>query len=161
MSRVVVRDIGWSKIKTDAAKLSGYMIEAGLFADSGLSDNGVPLPQIGAWQEFGTKNIPSRPWLSGGAEFIDRAAMRQITAIARRLGRLPDNPETLLRPLAKAVAEGIRSYAINHAWTPNAESTERRKGFNWPLVETGAMIDAIDGRVKRYGRTRGISQRFA
>ena len=159
MKRVTVRDIGWIKVKEDAAKLSGWMIEAGLFADSGDHD-GTPLAQIGFWQEFGTRTIPARPWLSGGAEFIERAALKQMTRIAQRIGRLPSNPKLLLDPLANAVAEGIRSYAMNHAWTPNALSTERRKGFNWPLVETGAMIDAIDGRAKKYGRVRGISQRL-
>ena len=160
MSRVTVRDMGWIKVKHDAAKLSGWMIEVGLFADSGEHD-GIPLPQIGFWQEFGTKNIPARPWLSGGAEFVERAALRQMTAIAQRIGRLPGNPKTLLDPLANAVAEGVRSFAINHAWTPNAPSTVARKGFNWPLVQTGAMIDAIEGRAKRYGRVRGISQRIS
>ena len=160
MSRVTVRDIGWSKVLADSAKLSGYMIEVGLFADAGSHD-GTPLAQIGFWQEFGTRDIPARPWLSGGAEFTERAAMRQITSIARRIGKLPSDPKMLLDPLANAIAEGVRSFAINHAWTPNAESTVRRKGFNWPLVQTGAMIDAIDGRVKRYGRARGISQRLS
>lgn len=159
MSRVTVRDIGWAKVKADSAKLSGWMIEVGLFDDAGEHD-GVHLAQIGFWQEFGTSTIPARPWLSGGAEFTERAAMRQITSIARRIGRLPGDPQTLLRPLAKAIAEGVKSYAINHAWTPNAPSTIAGKGFNWPLVETGEMIDAIEGRVKRYGRVRGISRRL-
>lgn len=155
MSRVTVRDIGWAAVKADAIKLSGWVIEAGLFADSGEHD-GVPLAQIGFWLNYGTEDIPARDWLGGGAEFTERAAMKQITAIVNRLGKLPGNPETLLTPVAKAVAEGIKAFAINHQWTPNAPSTVKQKGFDWPLVETGEMIDSIDGRVKRYGRTRGL-----
>ena len=158
MSRVTVRDIGWAAIKADAIKLSGWMIEAGLFEDSGSHD-GVPLPQIGFWLNYGTEDIPARDWLGGGAEFIERAALKQITAIVNRLGKLPDNPETLLKPVAKAVAEGIKSFAINHRWTPNAPSTIKQKGFDWPLVDTGEMIDKIEGRVKRYGRARGLLRR--
>lgn len=153
MSRVVVRDLGWSKVFADATRLAGYAIEVGLFENSGEHD-GTPLAQIGFWQEYGTARIPARPWLSGGAAFVQRAALRDITKIVQRLGKLPDEPERVLAPLAKAIAEGVKSYAINHHWTPNAKSTIKQKGFDWPLVETGEMIDAIAGRVKKYGRTR-------
>jgi hypothetical protein len=152
MSRAVVRDIGWIHVKADAMNLSGYHIDAGLFADSGEHD-GVPLAQIGFWLHYGTEHIPARPWLEQSAAFIEKAAMKDIEAIARRMGRLPDDPQILLKPLADAVAEGIKSYTLNHPWRRNAVSTIRKKGFNWPLVDSGEMVDAISARVGRYGRT--------
>jgi hypothetical protein len=153
MSRTVVRDIGWSHVKADAMQMDGLLIEAGLFENAGEHD-GTPLAQIGFWQEFGTKNIPARAWLSEGAAYVERAALKDIEKIVNQMGRFPKDPKLMLVPLAKAVAEGIRTYAINNHWTPNAASTIKQKGFDWPLVQTGAMIDAIDGRVKRYGRAR-------
>ena len=133
MSRVTVRDIGWSQIKADSAKLTSYVLEFGLFEDAGEHD-GIPFAQIGFWQEYGTVDIPARPWLSGGARFTERAAMRQITSIVNRIGKLPNNPEQLLKPLAKAIARGIQDYALNGPFVPNAESTEKQKGFNLSLI---------------------------
>lgn len=154
MSRVVVNDLGWIRVKSDANKLAGYFIEAGLFADA-ISSEGEPLAQRGFWAEYGTENAPSRPWLSGGAAFVERVALKEIARIVNQIGKLPSDPEALLKPLAKAIATGIQTYAIDGPFAPNAESTKKRKGFNWPLVETGEMIDAIDGRVKHTNKLRG------
>lgn len=61
-------------------------------------------------------------------------------------------PKRILNRIAKTVAENMQSYIRDGFWIPNAESTAKSKGFNWPLYETGELVNSIKWEV-RYGDT--------
>lgn len=150
-AKVVVKDLGYHKILEGFSQLDGTVIEAGLFEDAGEHD-GIHLAQIGFYNEYGTDTAPPRPWLSGGAEHVERKAMAEIVRIVQNCENIPYG-RRLMRKLAKQIADGIRVYAKFGPFVGNAPSTIRQKGFDWPLIETGDMVAAIDGRVT-FGKAR-------
>ena len=58
---VIDKDIGWDKIMRDLNDLDGTEIVAGILKDAGNGSRGTPYADIAIYNEYGTKNIPSRP----------------------------------------------------------------------------------------------------
>ena len=134
-----------------AKSLSGVnSVQAG-FLPNIKNEQGQPIAPIAAMQEFGAQlprggAIPERPFM--------RRANQRIPQAAREILRSRVNPETMKvdRSTAEAVGEamvGEIRQAIDDTNEPaNAPRTRGRKGRNQPLVNTGAMRDAVDYEVQ-------------
>lgn len=87
--------------------------------------------------------IPERPFLRVGIrrnmDFFSRLSRAHLVAVAR--GRLTI-PVALGR-LGEAAAGKVKQGLVDGPWTPNAKSTIRKKGSARPLVDTGALRQAI------------------
>lgn len=118
-------------------------VAIGLPASTGNAPDGTPIVQIGYWNEFGTKYIPERSFLRVPL----RANQDEIAAIFRRLMQSVIAGElTLPQALDQIGAKGasISQEAISAGIDPpNAQSTIRRKKSSKPLIDTGAMRQAI------------------
>jgi len=95
------------------------------------------------WNEFGTRRIPERPFL--------RTSMRNnrkkyIDMLHKDAKNVLNGSRTIQQSLTRVgiVAQGDVQMSISTGnWTPNAPSTIRRKGSSRPLIDTGAMRQAV------------------
>lgn len=116
----------------------GYHVDVGIFD-----------PVIARYMlinEFGGGKIPSRPWLR--AMFDARRSVYEEwveTAVLRIMLDGAD-PRTELGDIAQRVEEDFRRSIREWAAPPNAPMTVSKKGFNDPLVETGAAQQAVTHR---------------
>lgn len=134
-------------LKELAAKVSGpRAVRVGFFEGATYPD-GTSVPMVAAIQNFGAPavGIPPRPFFSN----VIAKGKRQWSEQVRRL--LKDNNYDVDRTLM-LMGEGIKGQLQNEinngSFTPLAESTVRRKGFDKPLIDTKNMIDSVDYEVK-------------
>lgn len=144
---VIDRDLGWKKIMRDFQNLDGRNIVAGVLKNAGKEPNGAKLVDVAFWNEYGTKNIPSRPFVRLTHEnnrqkwgdlsekvCDDIVARRGYTPTLNFLG------ETMVKDTQKIFGDKSKL-------THNAPSTIRRKGHDKPLIDKGKLQKSIDYRI--------------
>ena len=108
---------------------------------------GLSMAEIGAANEFGSKNVPARPFLRPA---IDENRSRINRAIAGEYDKILEGNSTVKKSLnllglfgVDLVQKKIRSIHF----PPNAPSTIKRKGSSKPLIDFGQMIQSIRHKV--------------
>jgi hypothetical protein len=132
----------------DAAPKS---IVVGVLAGTGTyADTGATVPEVAFWNEFGTEDIPPRPFLVPSLRKNTAKYAKIIEAMLVKTMKGESSDLSLLGITAASdVQDGI--YAV---WTPdNKESTKERKRKKWakggsaqtvkPLIDTGRMVQSI------------------
>lgn len=157
-SRVKVIDRGWWATRKRLRELDGMTVLVGVQADAGAGADGTPIAEYAAYNEFGTKHIPSRP------------AMR--TAFDENVGELVQ----ATRSLKDAVLDGrmsadeaagllgelhqghIKKKIASNMPPPNAPATVKAKGSSKTLIDQGNYLNAIKWKIERKakGGIRGI-----
>jgi hypothetical protein len=138
-------DRGAVRVSKALADLRNYDLTIGIQGPEGLRkypNREINVASVAMYQEFGTRSINSRPFLrrtmfekrSEIREALEEAAMRSIES-----GRT-------VRELSKAgaqIAELVRRTIMSsRTWAkPNAPATIKKKGFDWPLNETGLLAE--------------------
>ena len=139
-------------------KLKAANVKVGLPAKAGSR-----LRFILAVQEHGSPvmRIPSRPVIRPAlAKPETRAAMAEAMKDAVTAAWEGEDPRPAMEAAGRAGADGIRAYIDSHIPPPNSPVTVNGgwmynraahkgvyvsgKGFNKPLVDTGALYDAFD-----------------
>jgi hypothetical protein len=126
---------GWQEeIRKRALEAARQEIHVGWSTEMGASSETV---EIAIWNALGTDTIPARPTLEttmlASRATIDGANQAIVRAINR-----DEDPTGRMDFLAVLLESAHRETVVNLADPPNAASVEREKGFNDPLVGTGA-----------------------
>lgn len=145
-----------------AAADVGIFDDAAAGADGKRPDGELTQAQIGAVHEFGADipvegrdepiKIPERSWLrsnhdKNAAKYrqrLDKQYERVIAGKARAI--------TALAAFAERVASDVRKNITKLRTPPLADITIKRKGSSNPLIDTGSMRNAVQGRVILQGR---------
>ncbi len=148
-------DSGAAKLNTlvvQLARFATFTIKVG-FQDSSVDEEGTPIVQIAIWNEFGTDDIPARPFLTRAIDLnqkkigdryeieIDKviAGKQDALRAAKRLGIYG----------VQLVKESIRK---SPSWAEeNADATKDKKGSSKPLVDTGEMLNSVTWIIEEKG----------
>ena len=141
-------DLGFKAIVKELTKLDGKEVVAGVLRTAGKSaDKKTNLVDIAIWNEYGTRRIPSRPFLRIAAEKNDWAKLAQQVG-----GRVIDGTmaaEQGLDLIGNKMVGDIQQVIGNRSLlAPNAPATVRRKGSDAPLIDTGQLRQAISFEVR-------------
>jgi hypothetical protein len=147
-------DRGMEEIRKQIEALGNKAVKAGIVEGSGSVD-GVDIAQYGAWNEYGVPGppysengdgvwfIPPRPfirgWLENNAEKIKTTQEKLYKQVSE--GKM--FAVSAINRLGQFSQDGIKRYIKSGDFTPNAESTKRRKKSSRPLIDTGAMRNSI------------------
>lgn len=142
---------------TNAGKME---VTVGLHEDLGVhpgpnNDDNLTYAQIGTIQEYGATvrhpdgapiDIPSRPFTATAFDKSRSKIIADIQAMQKKL-MMGQSAKVLAREIGEK--HEARQKAIMAAWTqpPNSARTVKLKGFNDPLVHTGAMIKGVATKV--------------
>jgi len=152
----VVRDYGYRRLVKTLNSLqrqgNNIGVDVGFFEDAKTSD-GTSIAEYMTYNETGTENedgtelIPARPFMS---TTVDKNSDKYKRAEERLLARVAAGGMNIVGVYA-TLGEMIRADIVKaiRNWTqpPNAESTQRAKGKNDPLHETGAAMNNVEKRV--------------
>lgn len=119
-------------------------MRVGFLADARYPD-GTQVAAVAAFQDFGTRTIPPRPFFRN---MVAEKSPEWPDAIARNLIANNYDAERTLRTVGEAIAGQLRQSIIDTNEPPLAERTIRRKGFEKPLVDTGHMLASVDYEIK-------------
>lgn len=132
------------------ARSDGLLVKVGLPKGSGThGPSGLPVVQLGAIHEFGSADgrIPERPFLRGTMKKKKREHDAIIQKLARSVIRGGESPRDALTKLGMVASASVQEQIADGVPPPNAPSTIRRKGSSKPLVDTGALRQAITFQV--------------
>jgi hypothetical protein len=139
-------DMGFEKALAEIEKFKNMCVKVGVVegtdeelvkiaAANELGVAGPPFSETGDGEWF----VPPRPFIGGFAD----ASREKIGSLVQRLfSRVSGGAmtaEAALGQLGEFGEKGVKSYMGGNNFTPNAESTKKRKGSSQPLMDTGHL----------------------
>ncbi len=97
------------------------------------------IEKIAEWNEFGTENIPARP-------FMRRAQKQSNDRLPKKFKQMIDDGydlDTAMKQMGVLLQAEIKKQISRGTFTPNAPSTIARKGSSRPLVDTGNLLQSV------------------
>lgn len=122
---------------------SGGSLKVGILEGATYPD-GMPVAQVGFWNEFGTVNAPPRPFFRTA---IENNNSEWASVLARAVVYYDYNAKQALGALGVKMAEDVTQSIVGWQSPENAPYTVKKKGFNKPLIETGDLSRSIDSEV--------------
>lgn len=108
---------------------------------------GIINPEIaeyGAYNEFGTKDIPERSFLRSTYDEKIAKWQRQIQATIRKILRMESDGSNALTQLGEVAVKDVQRKISSNIAPPNAPSTIAKKGAGkTTLYDTGKLTRAI------------------
>lgn len=103
----------------------------------------LTLIEVAAQNEFGTKEIPARPWLRTSVDLYKAEwlkSMRKISSLAV-LGKA-NLIEQGWRIFGVEAVSNVQNTLLHYPWKPNAPGTIESKKSSKPLVDTGQLLQS-------------------
>lgn len=148
-----VKDSGGGLLAELAGRVSGqaFDITVGVHSDDADHTHGTgegnTIGDIATWMEFGTQTVPQRSFIRGW--FDERQPEIQAT-LKQELRQAVQGKRPLAQALERAALrlEGsVKDRIRQHIPPPLSPATVKRKGSSTPLIDTGALRNAIRARV--------------
>lgn len=140
-------DSEYKKFKNKIDASNDLEVAVGIHEDAGFNENGDDILEYAIWNHYGTEHIPKRP-------FVDLAADRNNNwqkYVDEALGNVTDNNTSLRIEASKVGAIAVKDMKSiienKEIPPPNKPSTIKKKGFDHPLVETGALLSKIKYKI--------------
>lgn len=129
------------------AKAKGAFVKVGILSGTGehpKGKHGQTIAEIGWWNEFGTKNIPARPFLRTALyENIKRYRGLFKTVIKNVLLKRISVDQAVF-VIGEAAKADVQAKIVSLKTPPNRPITIKRKGSSNPLIDTGALRQHIN-----------------
>ena len=116
-------------------------VKVGFFGGNAYP-NGLTVAANAAIQNFGTKNIPARPFMDDAATEIE-ASQPQVGKIYRVAIEGGDAGVANQR-VGAFCAQKIREAIRNGNYAALKPATKERKGSSKPLIDTGLLIGSVE-----------------
>lgn len=125
------------------SKLGGMYVKVGLPDDRIHNPSGMRLSELGMIHEFGTDEIPERPFIRGYA-WNEKKEIKENLIITTKNIKNGMDPQKAVEQLALAGQGGVQDYIASKIPPPNAGEGMESKT---PLIDTGEMRQSIIGQV--------------
>jgi hypothetical protein len=149
MGNVKVIDRGMEQFKRELERMRAAIVTVGLHQDSG-SNKGVHIAEYAAYNEYGTENVPSRPFMR---TTFDENVQSISQVMKEEYLKTQDGRSTASRGLnivglkyAEMIKETIRSRNFLPRLKP--ATIKAKKGSTKTLVDSNEMVKAIKRKVK-------------
>ena len=148
MAGVIDRDLGFNRIMRDLERLDGTEVVAGMLRDSGKAENGASYVDIATWNEYGTRRIPSRPFIRISAD-TNKQSWEKLAQQCVNNVIDGGSPRDAAQVVGHRMVEDIRKvFGDTSKLKANAPSTIAKKGRNEPLVDSGEMRRRVNFRIE-------------
>ena len=148
---------GSIELKFDEEKLDGVLrhlyasnkaVKVGILENATNADTGASIAEYAYWNEFGTKNIPPRPFFRNAISDNSDTWAKSISSQLKTMGVTDKNVVAkALRRTGKLMRSDIQQSISKGGFKPLKPATIKRKGKATPLVDTGDMRNAISYKV--------------
>jgi len=112
--------------------------------------DGVAIYMYANFNEYGTSNIPSRPFFRTALNNNRKYIKEQLKELLGKVATGKITGEIALKSIGLEVQGLIQDSIKNGNWEPNSARTIRKKKFKGqPLIETGSMLRAVSFEIRR------------
>ena len=133
---------------SDAPKMVKVGFPTGTEAVTVSYPNGTRVVDVAVGNEYGTDNVPARPFIALSSGDITNQCAPILEQSAAALNNNNTQQYDQLLDAAGSVAAGIVKQQITDLRSPpNAQSTIERKGSSNPLIDTGLMRQTVTYKV--------------
>lgn len=146
---VVDRNLGWQEIQRELAKLKKIGVKVGITEENNTSESGANIAEYAAYNEEGTENIPSRPFIRSWVDNNKEQINKMMDSAFNHIVSGQWTAEDAMKRIGEFGASGIRKNIAKGSFEPNAESTIKRKGSSRPLIDSGDMRRAVSYEVTK------------
>lgn len=131
-------------------ELSQMQVRIGFQHGKATEDDGTDICDVAAWNELGTENSPSRPFLRKSVDENEAAINSFLQSKKKDLAKgVP--AEQILKEIGIFQKDLIQEKITEGSYEPNAPSTVRKKGSSKPLIDTGRMRQSVDFVIQKKG----------
>lgn len=125
--------------------LDGHGVKSGIQADTGNYIEGhTDILDVALYNEFGTQDIPARPFIRGFQErnkqalgaLMDRTA--DLVVSGKPAGASLEEMGSVVQEMQQTHVKASKSWAV-----PNAAATVKKKGSDKPLINHSVLVNAI------------------
>lgn len=135
---------GWDRILAAMADADNLALAWGVFKGE--------IAQYAMFNEFGTRFIPSRPFLRTSVDNNQPKYMKLIAKAYKDVtGLKAVSWQNALNQIGLRARNDVVKNMLQGFWTPNLESTRKTKKSSRPLIDTGAMRNAIQWAIGKVG----------
>jgi hypothetical protein len=128
-------------LRDRAAKIAkGQTLRVG-FLETATYPDGTNVAQVAFWNEYGTKNIPPRPFFR---QTIAAKSGNWGNALGKALTATKFDTEKALATVGEGIKDQIVNSIVAFSTPKNAQSTVDAKGFDHPLIDTGVMQRSVE-----------------
>ncbi len=129
-------------------ELAENEVRIGFQHGKATEEDGTDLCDVAAWNELGTENAPSRPFLRKSVDENEEKINRFLQEKKSDLvsGK---SAEQVLKEIGVFQKDLVQEKITEGSYEPNKESTIRRKGSSKPLIDTGRMRQSVNYVVKK------------
>ena len=139
---------GYAHAVKEILKLDGKSVEAGILATAGRED-GTDLVDIAIFNEYGTKHIPSRPFVRLATDNNQKEWEKIIKAGHAAIVAGTRDSDFMLNALGnRMVADIQKTIGNRQLLVPNSPKTIQRKGSDAPLIDSGRLRQSVDYEIK-------------
>jgi len=141
---VTDRDLGWKAIKREVERAQRREVAVGILQGSNDSE-GTSIAEYATYNEFGTKDVPSRPFMAMSFDENVAAINSDFQRQSKRLVTGEVTAEQALTIIGQKHAGRVQNVITGRDILPAlAPSTiAAKKGSTKTLVDTGAMANAV------------------
>jgi len=129
-------------------ELLKLQVRIGFQHGENVNDDDADLVDIAAWNELGTVNMPSRPFMR---QSVDNNKSSIISMCKAQLKAVAHGKSTAQETFQKigVMQKGLVQKTIRDGeFEENAPGTIRQKGSDTPLIDTGHMRQSVDFVIK-------------
>jgi len=162
--KITDKDMGM-KALIDQMKAAGKKpyVKIGILSSTGSmskkssnrkSKSALTVLDVGVYNEFGTKDIPQRPFIRTTYDEKKESWFSTIRSLSAVMISGKITAKKILGIVGlQAVADTKKTIKSTHpSWPPNKPSTIKRKKSSKPLIDTGQLINSIQHQVDMMGR---------
>lgn len=136
------------KYMAELKKLQKMEIHVGFQSGESPYEGGADLAEIAAYNEYGTSDMPARPFMQQSWENHE-ADLKKVCQQANNIIANGGTAEEACKVIGVAGVGFIQQGIVEGVFEPNAPSTVAKKGSAQPLIDTGHMRQSVNYVVKK------------
>lgn len=131
-------------------ELAEKEVRIGFQHGDATEEDGTDICDIAAWNELGTENMPSRPFIR---KSVDENESKINSFLQSTKGELVngESAEQILKEIGLFHKGLMQEKITDGSYEPNAESTIRKKGSSKPLIDSGRMRQSVNYVIRKKG----------
>ncbi len=145
---------GWTsegkRIMRELDKLQELLVKVG-FQDGQKYPDGTMVVDVAAWNELGTVNMPSRPFMRDSVDENEEKIVKFLQAKAVDIIKNGKTAEQVLKEVGVFQKGIIQDTIVSGSFKPNSPATIAKKGSSKPLIDTGIMRNSVNFIIKKRG----------
>lgn len=131
-------------------ELADKQVRVGFQRGEATEEDGTDICDVAAWNELGTVNMPSRPFLRKSVDENEGKINAFLQSTKADLLR-GVSAEQVLKEIGIFQKDLIQEKITEGSFAPNAPATIRRKGSSKPLIDSGRMRQSVNYVIKKKG----------